>query len=158
MALTSSTMARPPISHPHKRPPGVEKANREKGLEGLRGKKSGVNSQPHSESTEPRHLVYLPACPGPNCTHSALRQRASCPGLRVLTWRLGITAPAGGDVQPESDNRKWSEARCRKGARWIQDIAVVPIISCSNMAVHLQWLLHFCPWSPKLHANEALQL
>ena len=42
----------------HKRPPCLEMENQEMGLEGLSGKKrSGVNSQPCSEYTEPMHLV-----------------------------------------------------------------------------------------------------
>jgi len=149
MALSSSTMAWPlmfGISHPHKRPPGVEKANQEEALKGLSGKKkSGTNSQPHIQSPQSPGIWF--SCLQVLGLTAPIQPWGKGPHLSrppSAHLEVGNNSLWGWDVQSESDNRKWSEARCLKGARWIQDIAVVPVVSCSDTAVLLQWLLNFC--------------
>lgn len=121
----------------------MEKANQEKGLEGLRGKKKGgMNSQPHSESTEPRHLV---SCLQDLGLPAPTQPRGKGPHLsRPQSSHLeaGNNSPCEGDRQPESDTG--SDLKLNVG-KVNGRHCCFSIVSCSNTAVHLQWLLNFFP-------------
>lgn len=145
MALSLSTMVWPPVFSTSYHTRGLlawRWKTRRWAWRGSVGRRGVVWTANHAQST-PSPCIWFSCLPDPDLTVSIhpCEGTGKVPYLsrpRSLTWRMGIIAVAGGiHSLSQITGRDLNEAWHQKGARWTQDTAVVPIISCSNMAVCL---------------------